>query len=139
MMMKMRIKKFENFSSYKTDKVKEDLKDTIFYHGTILEDWKSITDDNYLYITGDFEFAKDQAESRAEGMVEYKNNQYTSIVVEITYDQIKNLQWDVDDDAGVYPFKTWEESWNNIGCFVVVGNFDISKFPIIHTKVFTPN
>ena len=93
------------------------------YHGTIKEIWKNNRYQSYLFVTNDFEFAKDQALDRENG---------TPIVIKIYPDQIKKYNWEVDDDMGNYKdFKTWQDSYNAIGCFVIIGKLNINNFEVI--------
>jgi hypothetical protein len=96
------------------------------YHGTIKKIWKNTRYESYLYVTNDFEFAKNQALDRAEG----ENG--IPIVIKIYPDQIKKYKWEVDDDMGIYrDLKTWQDSYNTIGSFVVIGKFNINDFEIV--------
>lgn len=113
------------FEVQSTQIKKQDLINIKLYHGTNVERWEHGFM-NYLFVTGDINFAKQQA-------MDWLNNEekYTPIVVEIDASHIIDMTWEADDDNGRYPFKTWEESWKEIGCFVIVGNLDIDKFPIV--------
>jgi hypothetical protein len=104
-------------------------KDTIsnvkFYHGTIAEIWEDTQYDSYLFVVECIEVAKKHALDR----IEYQKG--TPIVVEISVNDIKHLRWEADDDLGNWPYKTWQESYKEVGSFVVVGKIPIHKFPII--------
>jgi hypothetical protein len=101
------------------------------YHGTIKEIWKNSEYESYLYVTYDFEFAKSQALDRAIG------EDGTPIVVKIYPNQIKKYRWEVDDDMGIYrDLHTWQDSYNKIGSFVIIGEFDIDNFQIIDIDRF---
>jgi hypothetical protein len=96
------------------------------YHGTIKKIWKNTRYESYLYVTNDFEFAKGQALDRAEG------ESGIPIVIKIYPDQIKKYKWEVDDDMGIYrDLKTWQDSYNTIGSFVVIGKLNINNFEIV--------
>lgn len=104
---------------------KSDLLSTKLYHGTTAEKWKKGYN-HYLFVTD----AKDLAIHHAMQWIE-NGNDLTPIVVQIDTKDIINYEWEADDDDGRYPFKTWQESYKQIGAFVVVGNLDIDNFPII--------
>lgn len=108
-----------------------------FYHGTVLEIWKQGYN-QHLFICNDIEFAKAQANARAKSSVDDRGTPFTAIVVKITIDEtIINLDWHVDDDEGGYRYlKTWQDSYNEIGCLVIQGNYNINKFPIVYKQIF---
>ncbi len=107
-----------------------------FYHGTTLETWKNSPSRDYLFISDEFEVAKRHAQDRAES----SNNPSTAIVVEVVIDdEILSLDWEVDDDLGNWSrpplnFKTWQDSFNAVGSFVIVGEYDINKFKIVFSE-----
>ena len=63
----------------------------------------------------------------------------TAIVFEILIDEnILNLKWEVDDDGGVRTFfKTWLDSYNEVGTFVIVGDYDSNKFQVVLKEEIT--
>lgn len=99
------------------------------YHGTIKEKWKNSEYETYLFVTYDLEFAKLQAIDRANA----ENG--TPIIVIIDPNQIKNFKWEVDDDEGSYrELHTWQDSYNSIGSFVIIGKFNINDFEVIEIE-----
>lgn len=121
---------------------KEELLGKKMYHGTVLEDWRVDEKGSYLFLTDDIELAKYFGIGRAEGRVfsEYsdkKGEPCTGIVYEITInDDIIKLNWEPDSD---YEWmKTWQDSYNEIGRFVISGDFDTNKFKEVYREVITP-
>lgn len=106
---------------------KNDLLGKEFYHGTILENWKNIIGEGYLFLVTDFDVAKKHAFDRVEA------EGGTPIVVKIKAKQIMDLRWEADDDLGSMKreLKTWQDSYNYWGSFVAVGEYDIRDFEII--------
>jgi hypothetical protein len=114
------------------------------YHGTVLEEWRP-DEREYLHVTDSIPHAEYHAVSRGEGRVfsEYSRNMgkpCTAIIYEITIDEdIIKLEWVVDDDCGIRSWmKTWVDSFNEVGTFVIMGNYDVSKFKVIYEEVITP-
>tara|TARA_R110001632_G_scaffold213109_1_gene339274 strand:+ start:337 stop:774 length:438 start_codon:yes stop_codon:yes gene_type:complete len=140
--MREQINKVKNWGQFlnenKTITSKEELLGEKFYHGTILETWKNLEYENYLFIVDDFEFAKMSAVDRADSMVREYNKSFTAIVVEILItNEIIKLNWIEDDDEGAYrEFKHWSDSYNKIGSFVIRGKYDINDFKIIYKETF---
>jgi hypothetical protein len=132
--IKTTIREFLNEN--KTITSKEELLGKKFYHGTILETWKNLEYENYLFIVDDFEFAKMSAVDRADNMVREYNKPFTAIVVEILItNEIIKLNWIEDDDEGAYrEFKHWTDSYNEIGSFVIKGKYDINDFKIVYKE-----
>lgn len=125
------------------DKVsdKSELLGKKMYHGTILGDWEVKDEDSYLFLTDDIELAKYFGIGRAEGRVfsEYSDKRgepCTGIVYEITINEnIINLNWEPDSD---YEWmKTWQDSYNEIGRFVISGNLNIIKFKEVYREIIT--
>lgn len=120
---------------------KEELLGKKMYHGTVLEDWRTEEKGSYLYLTDDIELAKYFGIGRAEGRVfsehsDKRGESCTGVVFEITINQdIIKLDWNADSD---YEWmKTWIDSYNEIGRFVISGDFDMSKFKIVYREVVT--
>ena len=134
--IKTTIREFLNEN--KTISSKEELLGKKFYHGTILETWKNSRNENYLFIVDDFEFAKISAADRADNMVREYNKSFTAIVVEILItNEIIKLNWIQDDDEGAYrEFKHWTDSYNEIGSFVIKGEYNINDFKIVYKETF---
>lgn len=134
--IKTTIREFLNEN--KTISSKEELLGKKFYHGTILETWKNSRNENYLFIVDDFEFAKISAVDRADSMVREYNKSFTAIVVEILItNEIIKLNWIQDDDEGAYrEFKHWTDSYNEIGSFVIKGEYNINDFKIVYKETF---
>ncbi len=138
--IKTTIREFLNEN--KTNISKEDLLGKKFYHGTTLETWKNSDGADYLFVVDEIEVAKNHAIDRTESMVREYNKSFTAIVVEvlITNEIIKH-DWEVDDDLGNWSreplnYKHWTDSYNNVGSFVIQGNYDINDFKIVYKEVF---
>lgn len=119
---------------------KQDLFGKKFYHGTILENWKQESSD-YLFVIDDFNHAKIHANDRAHSAIEEEHKPVTAIVIEIVInDDIINLDWFVDDDNGNWKqYKTWQDSYNEVGSFVIQGHYDINDFKIVYRNVVVSN
>lgn len=116
------------------DLEKVDLLEIPFYHGTTLESWKEEeSNDTYLFITDDIEVAKNHAIDRIESG---DNDDKTAIVLQINIKDVIDLKWVEDDDLGLWHYKTWQESWKEVGSFAIVGNIPSKKFKIVWSKTF---
>lgn len=116
---------------------KEDLLNISFYHGTTLESWKLEAAETYLFVVDEIEVAKQHGIDRVESSISNNDgNERTAIVVQINVRDIINLKWEADDDIGRWNYKTWQESWKEVGSFVVVGNFDSNNFKIVWRQTF---
>lgn len=133
-------KTFENFLLESTNiKSKEELLGKKMYHGTTLETWRE-DEKSYLFVTDDEEHSKYHAVSRAEGEVFSEGKEKsTAIIFEIIIDEdIIKLPWEVDDDLGLRDWmKTWLDSYNEVGTFVIMGDYDSSKFKIVFKEEIT--
>jgi len=119
---------------------KEDLLGKTMYHGTTLEGWE-YGSMNYLFVTEDIDHAKFHADEKAHDSTKYYKEPHTAIIVKIIIDEdIIDMKWEVDDDGGRYTeygYHTWEDSYEKIGTFVIVGNLNIDNFPIIYNKRYS--
>lgn len=113
-----------------------------FYHGTIMETWDKSNSD-YLFIVSDFEVAKNHAIDRANSMNLEYSKPFTAIVVEIIItNKITSLLWLADDDNGnwsgsPFNYNEWYDSYENVGSFIIKGDYDINDFKIVYKKIFT--
>jgi len=118
----------------KKDLQKSDLLEIPFYHGTTLESWKtSESNDNYLFVIDDIEAAKNHALDRIHAG---DSKDKTAIILQINIKDVIDLKWVEDDDLGNWQYKTWEESWKEVGSFVIVGNIPDKKFKVVWSKTF---
>ena len=118
----------------KKDLQKSDLLEIPFYHGTTLESWKTDeSNDSYLFIIDEIEVAKNHALDRIESR---DSNDKTAIVLQINIKDVIDLKWVEDDDLGTWPYKSWQESWKEVGSFAIVGNIPDKKFKTIWSKTF---
>jgi hypothetical protein len=123
-----------NLLRQKKDLQKSDLLEIPFYHGTTLESWKTDeSNDSYLFVIDEIEIAKNHALDRIESK---DSNDKTAIVLQINIKDVIDLKWVEDDDLGTWPYKSWEESWKEVGSFVIVGNIPDKKFKVIWSKTF---
>jgi len=143
------IKTFKDFflerQEYNETNVKEksELLGKVFYHGTVLETWRN-EEKSYLFVSDSITHAEYHAISRAEGMIhspdtnyEGKERGFTSIIYSIVIDEdILNLEWVVDDDDGSRPFYTWQDSYNDVGTFVIM-EIDSSKLKEVFKEKIT--
>lgn len=118
-------------------KNKEDLGNTILYHGTVKEGFEDKNSD-YIFFTPDKEVALKHANDRAESMEAEDGKKGTPIIVSTTADKIKHLGWLPDNDEGLAPYKTWQESYNGWGSFIAKGKYNIKDFTIEEVKSKTP-
>jgi hypothetical protein len=123
-----------NLLRQKKDLQKSDLLEIPFYHGTTLESWKTDeSNDTYLFIIDDLEAAKNHAIDRIQA---FNSSDKTAIILQINIKDVIDLKWVEDDDLGTWPYKTWEESWKEVGSFAIVGNIPDKKFKVIWSKTF---
>lgn len=110
--------------------VSKDDVDFALYHGTIKEKWKNLNNESYLFVTDEFEIAKNYA-------LEHENG--TPIVIKIDPNQVKNFKWEVDCDYSDEICKelgltTWQDSLNKKGTFAIIGRVNTNDFEIIEIE-----
>lgn len=136
------IANFEYFLLESTNiKSKKELLGKKFYHGTTLETWNT-EEKSYLHITDDessLQFCLQHDIPHVLCHDQTKYDKLTAIVFEILIDEnILNLKWEVDDDCGIRTFfKTWLDSYNEVGTFVIVGDYDSNKFQVVLKEEIT--
>lgn len=107
------------------------------YHGTTLEEWKQSEFESYLFVADSFDVAKKHAIDRAKSMAEYEKKPSTAIVVELTITkEMTHLRWEADDDLGNWNYKTWRDSYDAVGSFVICGLHDLSKYNVVFKEKF---
>lgn len=91
------------------------------YHGTVEEIWKPGSC-GYLFVTRDLEHAKRHALDKALSMAAEEGRRFTAKVLEIPFAALNGLKKFPDDDLGNNPYRTWSESFRDIGSFSVMGH-----------------